>query len=80
MTPTDHTADFFQDLDLRLLNNKERQELLDFYHSILKRHKTKTRHSKGVRDQKTKRSFRSTLCSFPVKPFEPLKREDIYAR
>jgi hypothetical protein len=80
MSSTDHTADFFQDLDLRLLNDKERQELLDFYHSLLKRNKSKTKHSKESKDKKTKRSSQSKLYSFPVKPFEPIKREQIYAR
>jgi hypothetical protein len=80
MSSADHIADFFQSLDLRLLNDKERQELLDYYHSLLRRHNNKSKLTKETKDKKTKRSPRLSLTSFAVKPFEPLKREDIYAR
>lgn len=79
MASADQSASFFQDFDIHLLNEQEQQELLNFYQSLIKRQKRKKMHLKKIVD-KEKSKKQSALFSFTVKPFEPLKREQIYVR
>lgn len=80
MASADQSASFFQDFDIHLLNEQERQELLNFYQSLINRHKSKKLPQKKIIIEKDKAEKKSVLFSFTVKPFEPLKREQIYVR
>ncbi len=79
MSTADQFASFFQKFDFHLLDDQERKELLDFYSSLIKRHKAKKKPLKET-DNEKKSKKQSALLSFSVKPFEPLKREQIYVR
>jgi len=80
MSPTEYSGDFFHEVNLSLLTEKERKELMDFYNTLIRKHKVRMKHRQKESDDKPEKKHRPTLLSLPVNPFQPLKREDIYAR
>ena len=80
MSTADYIADFFQNLDVNLLSEQERRELLDFYNSFLNRRQRKGKQYEKRSKKKSSKVLRSSLLTFSVREFEPLKRDQIYAR
>jgi hypothetical protein len=80
MSSTEYSGDFFHELNLSLLTEKEHKELIDFYNILIQKHKTRRLHRQKESDEKPEKKHLPTLLSLPVKPFQPLKREDVYAR